>query len=286
MNCKVISLWDQEVTDEKLVGLMADGRSLPVVAHFPVQERSRHAIRHMEAPAWCCSVGLGRPAGQPPERCSLNGFTKVGHSSEASHAVFLSLDCLLIFLLFLPFLGPTVGPGACLQKHCKNCCPFRWSPLPGLGSHWRGVFLGLRGRRTSGPWRHRVCAACSCTWYTLLLCCCNQNKVAKISVVRVVQLLRRAGLRWRELPPRWICPCCTGGSACCIDSDGSGPSCSSPLAFATPVDTHTAPSLQSFLNWTPHSLPSFITSAHLYQIMSSFPWAMLWFSQLQKSRVF
>lgn len=87
------------------MGMMADGRSLPVVAHFPVQERSRHAMRHMEAPAWCCSVGLGRPAVQPPERFSLNGFTKVGHSSEASHAVFL-LDCLLIFPPVFTFFRP------------------------------------------------------------------------------------------------------------------------------------------------------------------------------------
>ena len=47
------------------MGMVAGGRSSPVVAHLPVQEWSRPAMGPTVAPAWCCSVVLGRPLDNP-----------------------------------------------------------------------------------------------------------------------------------------------------------------------------------------------------------------------------
>lgn len=101
-----------------------------------------------------------------------------------SWAGFIFLGLMTTFLRIFPSLGPTAGPRPCLQKHCKNCCPFWWSPLPSLGCYWRGVLLGLWGRRTAGPWGHCVCIAHSCRGHTLLLCCHILNRMERRSVSR------------------------------------------------------------------------------------------------------
>lgn len=99
------------------------------------------------------------------------------------------------FIPVFAHLGPTAGPGSCLEKHYKNCCPFRWSPLPGLGSHWRGVFLGLWGWRTIGPRGHCVCIVSSYNW--LGFCFATAKVGWKRQVWRgVLQLLRHVGPRW------------------------------------------------------------------------------------------
>lgn len=83
---------------------------------------------HLEAAY--SSVGNGQviwTIGWQPHVLSVRGgFVKMRCISEKSHVVFVFfvLGLLTNFFPVCTILGSTAGPGSCLQKHCKDCCPF------------------------------------------------------------------------------------------------------------------------------------------------------------------
>lgn len=88
-----------------------------------------HVTEHLEAVHSSVGSGQGTWAigWQPPKAhvLSVRGeFVKMKCIIEKSHAVFIVFGLLTNFLPIFTLLGPTAGPGSCLQKHYKDCCPF------------------------------------------------------------------------------------------------------------------------------------------------------------------
>lgn len=197
--------------------------------------------------------------------------------TEKSHAVFIVLGLLSNFLPIFTLLGPTAGPGSCLQKHCKDRCPFWWSPLLGSGSDGRSVLLGLWGWWTTGPWGYCVRMVDSYNWLAFPLNCCIQNRMEKKIVACCFPAARTCRARVERLS-RYVSPWVTLWEFC-PEHRGwhqlailffSPRFMASSFCYSRFNCTYQHPTLWSFLRQIPYYF--FLHSQTLLcQIRSSFP---------------